>query len=181
LPDPSSLGRLRFGCQDYYKRIEGSRRDDTEGTGTFDWDTRPNPIHYEGSSLNTRFLLCTTHPGADRALLTQRFGANYIVVIKDPNALLERINAAWRDHPLASGRCDLVQVEYNKGALLEPDPYLMPPPGLTHKQKAQSYEMEREFRYVLTCTSGTEPALKNHLCLTLPDCSDICEQIVDAR
>jgi hypothetical protein len=165
-------GRLRFGLLASYRTIEDSRRDETEGETRFVWNL-PNPVYYDGGPSNTRFILCTSHPEADRSVLTQRFGT-HIVRIHDPKVLLERIDVAWRDHPWASGSCVIVPVAYNKEELLEPAPYLIPPPDYSYRQKPRSFGMEMEFRYVLTCTGDPKRALGSFLTLPLPDCSDVC-------
>jgi hypothetical protein len=167
-------GKVRFGLLEYYKTIEDLRQDETEGVAAFSWRTRPTPVHYTGSSVNAHFILSTVHPEADRSVLTRRFG-RYIVRINDPVALLERINAVWRAHPWASGHCAIKPVVYNKGESLEPTPSLIPPWEYSYCQKPRKdFVMEREFRYVLTCTGG-DRALKDHLWLPLPCCSDICD------
>jgi hypothetical protein len=119
-------GEIRFGLLDIYKTIEDGRRDAMEGVAKFSWSGLPNPAHYEGSSLNIRFILCTSHPEAERSVLTERFGS-YIVRINEPIALLDRINVAWCEHPWASGPCGIAPVVYNKGELLERNPCLVPP------------------------------------------------------
>jgi len=169
-------GKVRFGRLDYYKTMEDSRRDETEGTAAFDWSTG-SPIHYEGVSLNSHFLLCTAHPESDRSVLVERFGS-YIVRINDPIALLKRINAVWRADSRASGLCVIHPVEYNKGEALEPTPFLIPPTNYSYCQKPRMpFEIEREFRYVLTCKVDTDRASRDQpVWITLPDCSDICEK-----
>ncbi len=172
-------GKVRFGRLDYYKTIEGSRRDEAEGSAAFDWSTS-QPIHYEGTSLNSHFILCTTHPEADKAVLIARFKSPYIVRINNPIALLERINVVWPADFRASGLCEIYPVEYNKGESLEPTPSLIPPANYSYCQKPRKpFEVEREFRYVLTCKvhadrGSAEP--DQHVSLPLPDCSDICEK-----
>jgi len=169
-------GEVRFGRLEYYKTIEDSRRDEAEGTAAFDWSAS-NPVHYQGVSLNSHFILCTSHPEVDRAVLIKRFTAPYIVRINDPLALLERISAAWSADPRALGLCAIHPVVYNKGETLEPTPALIPPQNYPYCQKPKNpFDVEKEFRYVLTCKVVPELASENHLCLTLPDCSDICEK-----
>ena len=167
---------VRFGRLDYYKTIEDSRKDEAEGTATFDWSAS-HPVHYEGVSLNSHFILCAAHPEADRSVLIERFGS-CIVRINDPMALLERINIAWSADPRASGVCVIHPVVYNKGESLEPTPSLIPPENYSYCQKPRKpFEVEKEFRYVLTCKVDTERASEDQqVWLTLPDCSDICEK-----
>jgi hypothetical protein len=172
-------GKVRFGRLDYYKTIEDLRRDETEGIAAFDWNTN-HPVHYKGASLNSHPVLSTAHPEVDRSRLIERWKSPYIVRINDPMALLERINAVWRADSRASGLCLIYPVEYNKGEVLEPTPWLIPPPNYSYCQKPRiSFEIEREFRYVLTCKVDPDRASEDqnqHVCLTLPDCSDICEK-----
>jgi hypothetical protein len=172
-------GQARFGRLDYYKTIEDSRRDEAEGTAAFDWSSN-NPVHYEGVSLNGHLVLCTTHPEVDRSVLIGRWKSPYIVQINDPMALLQRINAVWHADPRASGLCAIYPVEYNKGEALEPTPSLIPPANYSYCQKPRiPFEIEREFRFVLTCKVDADRVSENqdqHVCLTLPDCRDICEK-----
>ena len=173
-------GKMRFGRLDYYKTIEDSRRDETEGTAAFDWKTS-HPVHYEGVSLNSHPVLCTTHPEVDRSILSERWKSPHIVRINDPLALLERINAVWSADSRASGLCVIYPVEYNKGEVLEPTPWLIPPANYSYCQKPRfPFAIESEFRYVLTCKVDAYRASEDqdqHVCFALPDCSDICEKI----
>jgi len=178
-------GEIRLGLLDSYRTAEGWRGDETEG-GVFGvWD-QPNPVYFERSSGNRYFILCTSHPEADRSVLIKRFGP-FTVRINNPRELLKRLELVWRGHPLASGQCVIAQVVYNKHELLEPTPGLLPPHEYAYSQKPKvgvhepkvRYEEEKEFRYVLTCTADviklmTLPKLASHLTLRLPDCSDIC-------
>lgn len=172
-------GEVRLGLLTAYQQIEGLRRDETEGEVFFQWSTQPNPVFYDGCSMNPRFILCTSHPDADRHYLASKFG-QFFVRINDPASLLRRIAARWRDHPLASGSSVIASVIYNKGEVLEPTPCLIPPPEYSYCQKPKRYEREQEFRYVLTCVADTiklkqfEAELTSHLTLQLQDCSDIC-------
>ena len=143
----------------------------------FDWNTSH---HYEGVSLNSHYVLCTEHPEADRSVLIERWESPYIVRITDPMALLERINAVWHADSRASGLCVIYPVEYNKGESLEPTPSLIPPANYSYCQKPRvRFDVEREFRYVLTCKIDPDWESEDggqHICLALPDCSDICEK-----
>jgi len=172
-------GKVRFGRLDYYKTIEDSRRDEAEGTAAFDWNTS-HPVHYEGVSLNSHLVLCTAHPEVEKSILIERWKSPFIVRINDPMALLERINAVWRADSRASGLCVIYPVEYNKGEALEPTPSLIPPANYSYCQKPRiPFDIEREFRYVLTCKIDADWVSEDrdqHICLTLPDCSDICEK-----
>ncbi len=185
-------GAIRLGLLEGYRRAEDARKDETEGTVRHHWKLQ-SPVCCERSSMNPYFILCTSHPEADRRALTERFGP-YIVRMNDPMELLNRLELAWRKHSLASGRCIITPVVYNKDTLLDPTPGLLPPPAYSYSQKPKSFEVEREFRYVLTCTADAvklrtfaigedraapapdrlTPRLPDHVTLELPDCSDIC-------
>ena len=136
--------------------------------------------------MNPYYVLCASHPEVDKCHLRTRYG-QFIVRINDPLALLERIETVWSGHALASGHAVIEPVEYNKGALLEPTPGLLPPIPYSYAQKPASFHEDMEYRYVLTCTADiiklgafsmaegrTAGHLEDHLTLFLPDCSDIC-------
>lgn len=195
-------GEIRFGYLDHYKSIEGSRKDPKEGQVSFEWAQKATQIildkksgqvvaqaesdqniRYSGISLNPHFILCTSHPEADKRILEKKFG-QFIIRINDPTALLERIKTAWQSHPWAFDGCAFIApVIYNKGELVEPDRYLIAPPEYSYSQKSKSdgegnsFEEEKEFRYVLKCTVDPERTLEEYLPLRLPDCSDICSLI----
>jgi hypothetical protein len=164
-------GKIRFRPLTYYKNVEGTRRDETEGEVRITLNTHPNHIHYEGCSISTRFILCTASPEADQSVLKNRFGP-YVVRISAPRVLKERIDLVWRKHHWASDGCALAPVVYNKGELSEAPS--APSPDYAYRQKERSFEMEMEFRYVLTCSDDRRRSLDNSLTLTLGDCSDIC-------
>jgi hypothetical protein len=175
-------GAVRLGLLTGYRAAEARRKDETEGIVRIAWRLE-YPVYCERPSMNGYYILCTSHPETDRDVLTSRFGP-YFVRIDDPMELLKRIEAAWQRHPLASGRCVVVPVVYNKDELLDPAPGLLPPHEYSYSQKPRSlFEEEREFRYVLTCTADVLKlralvseglALENHLTLPLRDCGDIC-------
>jgi|SRR5579862_126352 len=134
------------------------------------------------SSMNNYYILCTANREAARLALTRRYGS-HVVQINDPMELLNRIEIAWQRQPLASGRCVIAPVAYDKGSLLDPTPGLLPPPEYSYSQKPKWFEEDREFRYVLTCAAdviklralaGEGLAPEDHLTLSLPDCGDIC-------
>jgi hypothetical protein len=143
-------GRVRFGRLEVYKSIEDSRRDETEGIAAFTWNTRPNPIRSRTVSLNARFVICTAHPDADKSVMKERFG-EHVVRIHNPPLLQTRINSVWREQPRASGECRIVPMEYDKGELREPAPYLIPPHDDTYRQKPKvspdgtDYTIEKRF------------------------------------
>jgi hypothetical protein len=173
-------GTIRFGLLERYWTIEGSRRDGTEGKVSVFWNLPlQNPVHYDGSSLNPHYILSTSHPEANTRRLMEKFGS-YIVRINNPIELLQRIEIAWKRCPLAIGRCVIEEVVYNKDSFLEPTPGLLAPVNYSYSQKAKSFEEEREFRFVLTCTADhiklNTLVLNDHLSLNLPDCSDICSR-----
>ena len=154
------------------------RKDETEGLVRVVWKTLPNPVYCERSSLNNYYVLSTAHPETDRHALTERYGL-YVVRINDPIELLKRIEIAWQQHPLAQGPCVITPVVYNKDELLDETPGLLTPDAYSYSQKPRwPFEVDREFRYVLTCTADDVNleglAMENHLNLRLPDCCDIC-------
>jgi hypothetical protein len=175
-------GAIRFGLLAGYRAREDSRQDATEGLVSGVW-RRQNPVYFERSSMSNYYILCTSHPETERQVLRDRFGG-YIVHINDPIELLMRIEVAWEANPLASGRCVIAPVVYDKDELLDPFPWLLPPPSYSYSQKPRvPFGVEREFRYVLTCTAdvlklealaGESLSLEDHLTLPLSECSDIC-------
>jgi hypothetical protein len=175
-------GAVRLGLLAHYRVAEDLGRDETEGTVRIVWRLQ-NPVYCERSSMTNFYIVSTSHPEADRRVLTKRFGP-HIVRINDPTELLKRIEVAWQAHPLASGRCVIAPVVCDKDTLLDPTSGLLPPHWYSFSQKPKSpFEVEREFRYVLTCTAdalklraliGEGSSLDDHLTLPLPDCSDIC-------
>jgi hypothetical protein len=183
-------GEIRFGLLDHYRVIEGSRQDDTEGRVAFEWNQKApqviivngkvvdrresdQNIRYSGSSLNPYFILSTSHPEADVRELAEKFG-QFVVRINDPQAFLERVKDCWRSHSWAcAGSAWIAPVVYNKGGLLEPDPYLIAPSQYSYSQKPSTFEKEREFRFVLECTVGSRNNVNQYLTLTLPNCDDI--------
>lgn len=186
-------GNVRCGLLTYYRNIEGARQDDKEGQTSFFW-TRKAPqfqidsqttrlleptesdrnIRYRGSSLNPYYIISTSNSDADRDVLTERFGL-FTVLIRDPQALLERIRAVWRNHDWAlNDGVVVVPVDYNKGELVAANEYLIAPPRYTYSQKPPSFCVENEFRYVLTCSIDVNRHLNDHLSLDIGDCADIC-------
>ena len=82
-------GQIRFRLLDYYRSIEGSRRDEKEGlvSGLWGQEESDQNIHYRGRSMNLYYILCTAHPHVDVPMMTDKFGT-FIVRISDPLALL---------------------------------------------------------------------------------------------
>jgi len=188
-------GEIRFGLLDNYKSVEGSRQDETEGEASFSWDQKApqiifnkttgeavgraesdQNIQYSGTSLNHHYILCTSHPEADIDVLKRKFGP-FVVRIADPLVLLERITSIWESNDWALREAFVVPVVYNKGGMLEPNPYLIGPRHYSYAQKLPSFEEECEFRYVLTCTVDTNRKLPDHLITNVGDCRDICTLI----
>ena len=170
-------GAMRFGLLSYYKAIEGARRDETEGRVSLIWNQQArNPdafnIQYTGSSLNAHYILCTSHPNTSKELLAERFGP-FIVSINNPKELLNRVLVVWDkdERAVESPAGWVVRVEYTKGELVDPDPYLLAPPHLSYSQKPLAYAEEREYRYVLRCKVGVKEDA--FLTFNVTDCSDI--------
>jgi hypothetical protein len=140
-------------------------------------------VQCERTSGNAFYILSASHPETDTRVLIERFGS-FIVRIHQPAELLRRIELALQKHFLAQGPCVIAPVVYNKGDLFDATPGLLTPHSYSYSQKPKlPFEVEREFRYVLTCTAdvvklaafaGESLALENHLTLPLPDCRDIC-------
>jgi hypothetical protein len=185
-------GEVRFGLLSHYRTVEGTRQDTQEGLVSHYW-TKKAPqlvfnretgelvsagesdqnIHFKGSSLNPYFILSTSHSDADKGVLAEQFG-RFIVQISDPIKLRDRIEIAWLKHAWSlEGAAFIAPVVYNKGEVIEADPYLISPPEYNYCQKEPRYQHEREFRYVLTCSVDTERKRDDFLVLFLPDCSDI--------
>lgn len=186
-------GQIRCGLLSHYRAIEGTRQDDKEGQTSFTW-TRKAPqfqienqtghlleptesdqnIRYRGSSLNPFYIVSTSSPDVDKDVLTDRFGP-FTVLINDPLALLERIRAIWRNHDWAlNDGVVIVPADYNKDELVADNEYLIAPPHYSFSQKPPSFGVEKEFRYVLTCSIDVNLRLDDHLTLDVGDCSDIC-------
>ncbi len=195
-------GEARFGILEYYRRIEDSRRDESEGessvyfrakapqliidrkTGrTIDVTESDENIHSTVVSLNPYYVLCTSHPEVNITTLAGKYG-RFMVRIDSPLVLLERVKIAWQTHDLAldGDAAFTAPVEYTKDELRDADPYLLSPPHLTYAQKpksheGKSYEEDREYRYLLLCKVDTKREWENHLTLRLGDCSDICTAV----
>lgn len=168
-------GQIRLGLLNYYRRIEGLRRDEKEGlvSGVWGEEESDQNIRYRGRSMNPFYILSTAHPDVEVPMMTKKFGT-FIVRISDPLVLLERIGLIWRNHPLAfADNARIAQVVYNKDELLKRDPYLNVPSNYSYSQKPKANRCEQEFRYVLTC-SDTKQNLSDDLTLDVDDCRDIC-------
>lgn len=186
-------GEIRFSILEYYRRIEGLRRDGSEGQSSVYWKVKApqltiekrtgrtigisesdSNIHSTVSSPNAYYVLCTSHPDVNVCSLAKKYG-RFVVRINSPLVLLERIKVAWQSDDLALDGCAFISaVEYTKDELRDVDGLLLSPPHLTYSQKPRSYEEDREYRYVLQCKVDVKRAWEDHLTLRLPDCGDIC-------
>lgn len=186
-------GHIRCGLLSYYRDIVDMRQDDKEGHTSFFWSrkapqsqidnqtghllgpTESNQnIRYRGSSMNPFYIISTSSPDVDKDVLTDRFGP-FIVLISDPLALLARIRAVWRNHDWAlNDGVVIVPADYNKDELVAANEYLIAPPHYSYSQKPLTFWAEKEFRYVLTCSSDVNRSLEDHLTLDVGDCTDIC-------
>jgi hypothetical protein len=87
---------------------------------------------------------------------------------------LEKIKFVWQKHPSAlDDSAYLIPVTYNKDGIIEADPYLIAPAHYSYSQKPQSFQEEREFRYVLMCSVATERVLPDFVILSIPGCADL--------
>ena len=77
-------GNVRFGRLDSYRQIKDCRRDEKEGDASLRWSLE-NPVYCQRSSMNPRYILCTSHPDIDKNSI-EKFGA-YVVRIQNPKAL----------------------------------------------------------------------------------------------
>ncbi|MGZ3881751.1 MAG: hypothetical protein ACXVBF_10455 [Flavisolibacter sp.] len=173
-------GDIRFGLLTYYRNVEGARQDSVEGKVLFSWgqeSSQSEPkttISYRGSSLNPYYIVSTSGPDVDEKVSAERFG-RFKVRIDDPLALLERIKCVWRTHALAlNDGIVIAPVDYNKGGVVAANEYLIAPPHYSYSQKPPCFDVEKEFRYVLTCSINVNRQLNDHLSLNIGDCSDIC-------
>lgn len=173
-------GQIRCGLLTYYRNVEGARQDNKEGKVLFAWGLKPSlsesnqTIPYRGSSLNPYYIVSTSSSDVDKIVSEERFG-RFKVLINDPLALLERIKTVWRTHALAlNDGVVIAPVDYNKGEVVAANEYLIAPPRYSYSQKPPSFFVEKEFRYVLTCSVNVSRHLDDHLYLSAGDCSDIC-------
>lgn len=186
-------GKIRCGLLTYYRNIEGTRQDAKEGQTSFYWSRKASQfqidnqtgrllgptestqnIRYRGSSLNSYYIVSTSSSDADKYVLKERFG-RFTVLISDPKALLERIRAIWHKHEWAlNDGVVIVPAEYNKDELVAANQYLIAPPHYSYSQKPPSFCVEKEFRFILTCSIDVNRQLSDHLSLDVGDCADIC-------
>jgi len=170
-------GRLRFGLLEHYKRIEDCRRDRTEGRAslTLVGGSHPSPAYYSLSSPNPHYIICASHPAVCTCAIS-KFG-KFLVCINDPVELLARICEVWKhdDRRSLSSPTSIWPVLYNKDDRVELASDILYSGCLVYAQKALAYAMEREYRYVLKCRSGTKK--DESLTLNVGTCSDICSLI----
>jgi hypothetical protein len=183
-------GRIRFGILEYYRDIEDSRGDKSEGQSSVYFNVKAPQfsieeqtgrtirvagsdkiIHSMVSSLNRYYIFSTSHPGTNISRLARKYG-RFMVRINNPLVLLERVKKEWQKRDLALDGF-IAPVDYTKDELRDADPYLISPPHLTYSQKPRLYEEDMEYRYLLKCKVDAQRAWANHLTLELPDCGDI--------
>jgi len=168
-------GSAGFGSLEYYREIEGARRDASEGRSSV-YFRGPHPIHATLISLHLYYILSTARADADVSYLARKYDAYFMVRIDRPRKLLARIRAAWQQHELAEDRRDafIARVEYTKDELRDADASYLSPVTLQYSQKHRSHEEDREYRYMLKCKVDVKRLWEPHLTLTLPNCEDIC-------
>lgn len=173
-------GQIRCGLLTHYRNVEGTRQDNKEGKILFSWGLKSSQseshetILCRGSSLNPYYIISTSSPDVDEQVSAERFG-RFKVLIDDPLALLERIKGVWRTHTLAlNDGVVIAPIDYNKGEVVVANEYLIAPPHYSYSQKPPSFYVEKEFRYVLTCSVDVNRHLNDHISLNVGDCSDIC-------
>ncbi|MFQ5736113.1 MAG: hypothetical protein ACE5GY_04530 [Thermodesulfobacteriota bacterium] len=184
---------MRFGLLTKYKKIEGARKDETEGEASYEYDKKApqisidvktgqaidqgisdQNIHCSISSVIPYYIVATTDPDIDIAEMKKQFG-DFVVRISNPLALLKRINTVWKNHPLSFNGCaELKKVVYNKDGLLQPDPYLLGPSDYTYIQKPKKFAKEKEFRYVLTGKTENYETAEPYFILQVAGCKEIC-------
>ena len=164
-------GRIRVGRLSVYKAIEDVRKDELEGTSTFTWD-RSAPeylidnktrnivgagtsstakIKFFSETINPVYLLCTSSARANTINAASKFG-NYVAEIVDPKGLLDHLGQRWsKDTISLNGKVELKKVVYNRGQLVRPNRYLIPPENILLTQKSSMYKEECEYRYILWC------------------------------
>jgi hypothetical protein len=77
-------GAIRFGLLEYYRGIEDSRRDTSEGQSSVCFRA-PQPVHSTVSSLNRYYILSTAHPEVNRSHLPRKYG-QFVVRIQSPQS-----------------------------------------------------------------------------------------------
>jgi hypothetical protein len=171
-------GSVRFGVLEYYRRLEDSRGDVTEGQSSVLFPGDAFPIHRKDTSMYHYYILCTTHPEANVASAAEKYG-QFMVRITHPLILLDRIKTAWQGHALAEDADDafIAPVEYTKDEMREADRFYSSSPQLVYAQKRRIDETDREYRYLLKTKVDAKRNWEPHLTLALPDCRDICSEI----
>jgi hypothetical protein len=115
------------------------------------------------------------------AQLPFRQKANFgrlVVHITDPSKLLERICAVWKpdERRSSSSPDEIWPVLYNKDVRVDTASDALYSECLIYAQKPPAYAMDREYRYVLKCQSGTKK--EEFLTLDVGTCADICSLIL---
>ncbi|MGH9515125.1 MAG: hypothetical protein ACRD3P_05545 [Terriglobales bacterium] len=123
------------------KKWKAAGGDQTEGRASIRWNLAAenpnlNNVTYSGTSLDPYYALCTAAESSREHLLA--FGS-FLVQIKKPLVLLERICNAWVSDARASGEAFIVPVLYNKDELITPPPHYLAPPCLVYAQKPAMY------------------------------------------
>jgi len=162
-------GRLRMRSLSYFKALEDTRGDQTEGEShllvpgdvtsvVFNAETasvlgtrsEPGKINFRGSLVQPTYVFCTTLPTADTAYLKARFGA-VIVRILDPASFGAALHKSLDRMRLPANRqlrfLDGCRVRYDKGELAT-DPRLDPNRIRVHfAQKPRAFSLEQEYRF----------------------------------
>ena len=136
-------GHIRFGSVLSYRKIEGQRKDNTEGTG-----------HYSVSGSNIKIEFCSNkiyamccHLDLESARTTNH--GKYIVKINNPLYLAKELTKTLKNSKSKHfGGIEGVQIDYNKGD--EKDTRLAPDSEtrLAYSQKPKNFSHEREFRFI---------------------------------
>lgn len=167
-------GHLRFGLLEYYRRVEDCRQDRTEGKASLTLAGGPDhwSAYYSLSSPNPHYIICFSHPAVCTCTIS-KFG-KFVVCINNPAKLIERIREVWKhdDRRSLSSPDSIWPVVYNKDDREEIASDILYSSCLVYTQKAPAYAMDREYRYVLKCQSGTKR--EESLTLDVGNCSDIC-------
>lgn len=176
-------GKIRIGKISCYRDIEDSRKDDSEGTSSFIWDT-PAPeliidkrtmktigitksqtekIKWNGTLINPLYLLCTTRIRVNKIIVADKFG-RYFVDINDPSRLLGLLKKHWATYPWSlNGKVELKRVRYTRGNLVRPNKYLMAPQDISYTQKSLEHKDECEYRFVFWCKVNQNIILDDYL------------------
>jgi hypothetical protein len=194
-----SNGIIRLGLLSSYKETEDAQRqDESEGESStylkrdlpvvtiskhtmeiIATGSSPGLLHFRGTNINPKYLLCTSGPGVDLNLLRNKFG-NHVVKINSPIRLLNDIN---RVSPISSkmefiGKCTLDEVCYSKDQIQDLDPDSTEAVRLSYLQKHPKFSVECEYRYIVMakpCVKGEKP--ENHVLFNINRKLDYLELI----